>query len=77
MLLKKYGSEIAMDFIGKLNRDNALNGISQSNALSRLRLALKTSANSLQFYRVSFINFFIFSQWPLIFGITKFNTSLY
>ena len=37
-----------MDFIWKRNRDNALNGISQSNALSRLSLALKTIANSLQ-----------------------------
>ena len=37
-----------MDSNGKRNRDNALNGISQSNALSRLRLALKYIANLLQ-----------------------------
>ena len=68
-LLKKYGSEncseFAMDLIGKRNRDNALNGISQSNALSRLRLALKTSANSLQFFLPYFFNnndFFYFKQ---------------
>ena len=37
-----------MDSNGKRNRDNALYNISQSNALSRLRLALKSIANSLQ-----------------------------
>ena len=80
--LKKYGkicSKFAMDVFGKCNRYIALNGISQSNALFRLRLrlALKSIANSLQILPFSFITFFIFSQWPLKFGITKFNTSLY
>ena len=47
------------------------------NALSRLRLALKTNANSLQILPYSFDNFFISSQWSLIIDIFKFNTSLY
>ena len=39
--------------------------------------SLKTNANSLQIFQYFFYNFFIFSQWPLIFDIIKFNTSLY
>ena len=42
-----------------------------------MRLALKTNANSLQILEYFFDNFFIFSQWPLIFDIIKFNTCLY
>ena len=37
-----------MKFNGKSNRDNALDCVSQSSALSRLRLALKSIAYLLQ-----------------------------
>ena len=43
------------------------------NALIQLRLALKTNADFQHF----FDNFFVFSQWPLIFQISNINTSLY
>ena len=45
------------------------------NTNSRLSFALKT--NVLQILQYFFSNFFIFSHWPLIFDIIKFNTSLY
>ena len=48
-----------MDFIGKRKRGNALNGISQSNAFSRLHLAPKSIANSLQILSYFFNNSFI------------------
>ena len=38
-------SEFKMNSNGKRNRDNAFDGISQSNALSLLRLALKSIAD--------------------------------
>ena len=51
-----------MVFIRKRNRDIALNNISQSNALSRLRFPMKTIANSLLILPYFFYNFVIFSQ---------------
>ena len=47
------------------------------NALIRLRLALKTNANSMQIFQYFFDNFFVFRQWPLIFYISNINTGLY
>ena len=47
------------------------------NELIRLRLALKTNANTMQIFQYFFDNFFVFSQWPLIFYISNTNTSLY
>ena len=47
-VIKTNKYKIVMDSNGKRNRNNALNNILQSNALSRLRLALKSIANSLQ-----------------------------
>ena len=74
MKYSKICHEILMDFFGKRNRDIALNGISESNALSRLRIELNSIANSLQILPYFFYNFVIFIQWQLIFYIIKFNT---
>ena len=50
---------------------------SRENALTRLRVALKTNAISMQIFQYFFDKFFDFSQWPLIFYISNINTSLY
>ena len=63
-----------IELIGKRNRDNALYDISQSIALSRFRLELKSSQIQRRFYRISFKTF-IFSQWPLIFDIIQIITT--
>ena len=48
------------------------------NALSLLRLPMKSIANLLQVqYRISLITFLLFFHWPLIFNIIKFSTSLH
>ena len=47
------------------------------NDLIRLRVALKTNANSMQIFQYFFDNFFVFSQWQLIFYISNMNTRLY
>ena len=46
-------------------------------ALIRLRLALKINAISMQIFQYFFDNFFVFSQWQLIFYKSNINTSLY
>ena len=65
-------TEFAIDFIWKRNRDSI-----QWNFAIECVVSLKTIANSLQILPYFFNNFFIFSQWPLIFDLTKFNTSLH
>ena len=60
---------------------NSLEGSSQSygivNLLSPMSFALNTIANSITIFHYFLYNFLIFSKWPLIFDIIKFNSSLY
>ena len=44
----------------------------RESAFSRLRIALNTNAKFTADLSYFFYNFFIFSQWPLIFDIIKF-----
>ena len=51
--------------------------LSRENAFTRLHVALKTNAISMQIFQYFFDNYFVFSQWPLIFYNSNINTSLY
>ena len=65
-----------MVFSARRNRDNALRNTIEcvvSIALPN-EVHCKFTAILLPYF---FNNFFIFSQWPLIFDLTKFNTSLH
>ena len=69
-----------MVFSERRNRDRAFDSEIPSSALSRLRFPFSNEVHC-KFTAISlsnfFNNYFIFSQWPLIFDIAKFNTSLY
>ena len=64
-LLKKYGSEFAIDFIGKRNRDNALNDINRMRCLECVVSIAPRAEDECKFTAVLpyfFNNCFILSQ---------------